>query len=338
MPSHRWTIRVRRRSRSGAPGCRAPATAYLLAGGRQVTSHVVGRRSTLTAVLQRGIVTVISTAAERRTRSTRRCLIVEGVDPMKAYRTLWLSTCGLVGAFGTAVAVEASPVALSVLIVAYGVIGSLLTFCLVGEFWELGTGGRLRLLARGALVAGTSAGAFIGYATLLGPGVLLLAAATLASSPYAVTTSHRWLRSVRTPSAARLGAVTRRTAVQTVAGQLPRRRTRLVSTPADRGSRAATDVPRRARASERDRFLGMAGRCSWRGRQSAAVPHREPRRCPGLRLGRADSRTGLGPDRELGRRWRRGRSAQLSPRSPRRLRAGRWRRWCRRSALRDQGE
>jgi hypothetical protein len=174
-----------------------------------VTSHVVGRRSTLTAALQRGIVTVISTAAERRTRSTRRCLIVEGVDPMKAYRTLWLSTCGLVGAFGTAVAVEASPVALSVLIVAYGVIGSLLTFCLVGEFWELGTGGRLRLLARGALVAGTSAGAFIGYATLLGPGVLLLAAATLASSPYAVTTSHRWLRSVRTPSAAQLGAVTR---------------------------------------------------------------------------------------------------------------------------------
>lgn len=128
---------------------------------------------------------------------------------MKAYRTLWLSTCVPVGAIGTAVAVEASPAAMSVLIVAFGVIGSLLTFSLVGAFWKRGTGGRILLLARSALVAGMIAGAFIGYATLLGPGVLLLAAATLASSPYVVTICRRWLESVRTPSAAQMDAVAR---------------------------------------------------------------------------------------------------------------------------------
>ena len=76
-------------------------------------------------------------------------------------------------------------------------------------YWERGTRGRLRLLAGGALVAGTSVGAFVGYASLLGPGVLLLAAVVLAGSPYAVKASGRWLRSVRTPSTAQLDAVAR---------------------------------------------------------------------------------------------------------------------------------
>jgi hypothetical protein len=59
------------------------------------------------------------------------------------------------------------------------------------------------------LVAGTGVGAFIGYASLLGPGVLLLAAVVLAGSPMAVKASGRWLRSVRTPSTAQLDAVAR---------------------------------------------------------------------------------------------------------------------------------
>jgi hypothetical protein len=97
----------------------------------------------------------------------------------------------------------------AVLFIVVGVVGSLLTFCLVDSYWERGTGGRLRLLAGGALVAGTGVGAFVGYAALLGPGVLLLAAAVLASSPSAVHASGRWFRSVRTPSAAQLDALAR---------------------------------------------------------------------------------------------------------------------------------
>ncbi len=128
---------------------------------------------------------------------------------MNAYRILWLSICLPLGLIGALVAFAATPTAVVTTCVVFGLVGSLLTMCLVKAYWERGMGGRLRLLAGGALVGGISVCAFFGYASLLGPGVLLLAAGALASSPYAVTTSRRWLRSVRTPSAAELDAVAR---------------------------------------------------------------------------------------------------------------------------------
>jgi hypothetical protein len=128
---------------------------------------------------------------------------------MNAYRILWLSICVPLGLIGAAFAFAATPTAVVTTFVVFGVLGSLLTMCLVRAFWERGAGGRLRLLAGGALVGGISVGAFFGYASLLGPGVLLLAVAVLAGSPYAVTTFRRWLRSVRTPTAAQLDAVAR---------------------------------------------------------------------------------------------------------------------------------
>ena len=42
------------------------------------------------------------------------------------------------------------------LLVVSGAVGSLLTMCLVSEYWERDASGRLRLLAIGALVAGTT--------------------------------------------------------------------------------------------------------------------------------------------------------------------------------------
>jgi hypothetical protein len=128
---------------------------------------------------------------------------------MEIYRVLWLSVCVPLGAIGAAVGLVVSPAAVVFLFVVSGAIGSLLTMCLVTEYWELGTGGRLRNLAGGALVGGTGGGAFVGIASLLGPGVLLLAAVVLAGSPYAVKVSGRWLRSLRTPSTAQLDAVAR---------------------------------------------------------------------------------------------------------------------------------
>ena len=56
------------------------------------------------------------------------------------------------------------------LFIVFGAVGSLLTFCLVDAYWERGTRGRLRLLAVGALVAGTGVGAFVGYSSLAGSG------------------------------------------------------------------------------------------------------------------------------------------------------------------------
>jgi hypothetical protein len=80
-----------------------------------------------------------------------------------------------------------------------GAIGMLLTMCLVSGYRELDAGGRLRHLAGDALVAGTGVGAFVGFASLLGPGVLLLGVVVLAGSPHAVKVCGRWLRSVRAP-------------------------------------------------------------------------------------------------------------------------------------------
>jgi hypothetical protein len=128
---------------------------------------------------------------------------------MEIHRVLWLCVCVPLGAIGAAVALTVSPAAVTFLLILSGAVGSLLTMSRVSEFWERGAGGRLRLLVGGALIAATLVGAFVGWASLLGPGVFLLAAAILAGSPNAVKASGRWLRSVRTPTTAQLDAVAR---------------------------------------------------------------------------------------------------------------------------------
>jgi hypothetical protein len=128
---------------------------------------------------------------------------------MTRYRLVWLTVCVPVGAIGASVALTKSPAAVVFLFVVSGMVGSLLTMLVVGDYWESSGMGRLRFLASGALVAATSTGAFVGYASLLGPGVLLLAAAVVGGSPWVLRAGCRWLRSVRTPTAAQLDAVAR---------------------------------------------------------------------------------------------------------------------------------
>lgn len=101
------------------------------------------------------------------------------------------------------------PTTVAYLCVVFGVAGSLVPVCFIGAFWERGAGGQVRLLGGGALVGAASIGVCIGYASPLGPGVLLLTVAVLASSPYAVITSRRWLSRVHTPSDAQPDATTR---------------------------------------------------------------------------------------------------------------------------------
>jgi hypothetical protein len=128
---------------------------------------------------------------------------------MRAHRILWRSICVLLGLTGTAVTLTISPSMVAVLFIFLGVLGILGTLCLSDAYSEQNISGRLRLLTGGALLPGVSGAAFVGYASLIGPGVFLLAAAVFAGSPYAVANSSRWLRSVRTPSAAQLDAVAR---------------------------------------------------------------------------------------------------------------------------------
>ncbi|GAA2129188.1 hypothetical protein [Nocardioides bigeumensis] len=128
---------------------------------------------------------------------------------MKTYRILWLSVCAPLGAIGAAVGLIVSPGAVAFLFIVVGSVGALLTFCFLDAYWERGPAGRLGLLTGGALVAGTGVGAFVGYASLLGPGVLLLATLVLAGSPHAVKACGRWFRSLRTPSTDQLDALAR---------------------------------------------------------------------------------------------------------------------------------
>lgn len=128
---------------------------------------------------------------------------------MKTYRALWLSVCVPLGVIGAAIGLIVSPAAVVFLFIVVGSVGTLLTFGFVDAYWERDRAGRLWLLAGGALVAGAGVGAFVGYASLLGPGVLLLATLVLAGSPYAVKACGRWFRSFRTPSTAQLDAVAR---------------------------------------------------------------------------------------------------------------------------------
>lgn len=128
---------------------------------------------------------------------------------MTGHRTVWRGSCLCLGLMGTAVALTVSPAAVALLLVLSGAFGSLLTLCLADDHGALGARGRLRLLALGALVSATGVGAFVGYASLAGPGVLLLCAAVLGGSPYVVRTARSRLRSVRAPLAARLDAATR---------------------------------------------------------------------------------------------------------------------------------
>lgn len=112
---------------------------------------------------------------------------------MNAYKKSWLVVCALLAVLGASVAFVRSPLSLAVLFMLCGALGVLLTLGFVVEHGERASRGRIRPALGGGLVGGGAAASFIGFASLLGPGVLLLAVAISASSPYAVRTYRRHL-------------------------------------------------------------------------------------------------------------------------------------------------
>jgi hypothetical protein len=111
------------------------------------------------------------------------------------------------GVIGTAAALVRAPAAVAFLLVVVGVESCLLTLWLAREFWERRTGGRVRMLALNALIAVASVGGLLGYMSLLGWGVLLLAAAVFAGSPSATQVFARCLGCRRRTSAAEVDAM-----------------------------------------------------------------------------------------------------------------------------------
>jgi hypothetical protein len=128
---------------------------------------------------------------------------------MKTYGVLWLVVSIPLAMVGMSLALVLSPAGLGAVFIAFAATGAALMKCAVREFKKRPRQERARLALRGALIGGTTAGAFVGFAVLLGANVFLLAVLVLGSSPFAVGAYARWLRSATTPSAAQLDALAR---------------------------------------------------------------------------------------------------------------------------------
>ena len=172
---------------------------------------------------------------------------------MKTYRVVWLVVWVVVAALGAAVALILSAVALAVLFLIFAVLGGMLPLSLVRDYDDRSVPDRLRLIGTGALMGGTTAGAVVGFALLLGEGVLLLVLFLLISSPYAMTAYGRWLSSASKQSAAQLGALVRALAYTSPA-YLP------VPPPSDVGMLTDDELCQKWRAS----FLALQAQTSSR--------------------------------------------------------------------------
>jgi hypothetical protein len=128
---------------------------------------------------------------------------------MKAYRVAWLVLCVLLVIIGVSVAFFLSPAALACIFLVLSAAGSIATVCLVRDDRGSSRRNRTRLVVNSAVVTGATGGAFVGFAVLLGAGAFLLVALVVASSPYAVGSYSRWLKSGPHPSAAQVDALAR---------------------------------------------------------------------------------------------------------------------------------
>jgi hypothetical protein len=130
---------------------------------------------------------------------------------MKAYENLWVALCAPLTMVGFGVGFMFVALPLTILVVFVGALSAMVTWAwlLQSEDAKSLPRARARAIANNALVGGAAAGALLGYAVLLGAGVVLLVILVLASSPYAVGTYGRWLRAVPTPSVAQLDAMAR---------------------------------------------------------------------------------------------------------------------------------
>lgn len=118
---------------------------------------------------------------------------------MKAYRIAWRILVVVLAVAGLGVAIVLSPAALLTL-VGIAVVGTILTLLLVRGDGARSHGDRTRSLLTSGLTAGMVAGALVGFASLLGPGVFPLVLFLLVSSPYAWRTWRHLRRSIFAPS------------------------------------------------------------------------------------------------------------------------------------------
>jgi hypothetical protein len=115
---------------------------------------------------------------------------------MKAYRLVWLSFCGVLGAVGTAVAFTWSLSNVIMLLVLAAITGAVVAMVALEnpDGPTRSRGDRRRIVARGTALTTGGTISFIGLGTLLGaPTAVLLLAIMVGASPDAIRSGLRWL-------------------------------------------------------------------------------------------------------------------------------------------------
>jgi hypothetical protein len=128
---------------------------------------------------------------------------------MRIYRIIWRVVWGSLALVGASVAFILSPPTLAFLFLMFAALGGMLPLSIIGDYKHRALPERARLITSYAMVGGTTAGAFVGFAIWLGAGVFLLVLFFIMSSPYAMSAYTRWLNSAPTPSAAQIDALAR---------------------------------------------------------------------------------------------------------------------------------
>ncbi|HEY3561488.1 MAG TPA: hypothetical protein VGL05_28685 [Kribbella sp.] len=115
---------------------------------------------------------------------------------MKAYRVVWLSLCGVLGAAGTAMALTWSLLNIIMLVVLAALMGVVVAMVALADPDGPARlpGDRRRIVVRTAFLTVGGAVSFIGLGTLLGaPTAVLLVAIVVGGSPYTIRYCLRWL-------------------------------------------------------------------------------------------------------------------------------------------------
>jgi hypothetical protein len=128
---------------------------------------------------------------------------------MTAYRVVWFAGCTVVVLVGASAALILSPAAFAFMFLAFAAVGVVVRLCLISDRQARSLRQQVRLVGDGAVMAGATGCAFVGYAVLLGAGVFVLALCVLGTSPHVLVTYTRWLNAGPTPPSAQLDSVMR---------------------------------------------------------------------------------------------------------------------------------
>jgi len=118
---------------------------------------------------------------------------------MSVYRGGWLIVAAALILTGMLAAAVMSLSSLVVLFTAFALVGAVVVLLVRQADGPRGQKGCIRDILLGGCVAGSLAGAFAGLTRIMGAAAIIVALVVVASSPWVVGASRRWLRTVPSP-------------------------------------------------------------------------------------------------------------------------------------------